>query len=103
MFQIGLPLKKVRTQSYSEDIKQGYFKNKIANEWKRMNAMDVSDVYYDTFLITGKNESQFSISKAGDKVRLRISKVVPPLFLAHVFVEKLQLYSMAVMMWSPWK
>jgi len=52
---------------------QGHFKTKIANEWKRMNAMDVSDVYYDKFLINGKNENELSQFKAGDKVRLRIS------------------------------
>ncbi|WP_296149643.1 multicopper oxidase domain-containing protein [uncultured Flavobacterium sp.] len=66
-------IKKGTTQSYIEAIKQGYFKTKIANEWKRMNAMDVSDVYYYKFLINGKNESQLSQFKAGDKVRLRIS------------------------------
>jgi len=38
-----------------------------------MLAMDVSDVYYDKFLMNGKNESQLSQFKAGDKVRLRIS------------------------------
>ncbi|MCU0323795.1 MAG: multicopper oxidase domain-containing protein [Spirosomaceae bacterium] len=66
-------IQKGTTQSYSEAIKQGYIKTKIKNEWKRMTAMDVSDVYYNQFLINGKNESQFSQLKAGDKVRLRIS------------------------------
>jgi len=66
-------IKKGSTQSYSEAIKQGHFKTKIANEWKRMNAMDVSDVYYDKFLINGKNENQLSQFKGGDKVRLRIA------------------------------
>ena len=66
-------IKKGTTQSYSEAIKQGYFKTKVSNEWKRMNAMDVSDVYYEKFLINGKNESQLSQFKAGDKVRLRIA------------------------------
>ncbi|MFN3752547.1 multicopper oxidase domain-containing protein [Flavobacterium sp.] len=66
-------IKKGTTQSYGEAIKQGYFKTKIVNEWKRMNAMDVSDVYYEKFLINGKNESQLSQFKAGDKVRLRVS------------------------------
>jgi len=66
-------IKKGTTQSYAEAIKQGYFKTKIANEWKRMNAMDVSDVYYEKFLINGKNESQLSQFKGGDKVRLRIA------------------------------
>ena len=66
-------IKKGTTQSYAEAIKQGYFSDKIKNEWKRMNAMDVSDVYYDKFLINGKNENQLSQFKAGDKVRLRVS------------------------------
>ena len=66
-------IQKGTTQSYSEAIKAGHFKTKVTNEWKRMNAMDVSDVYYNKFLINGKNESQFSQFKAGDKVRLRIS------------------------------
>ena len=66
-------IEKGTTQSYAEAIKSGHFKTKIANEWKRMNAMDVSDIYYEKFLINGKNESQFSEFKSGDKVRLRIS------------------------------
>ena len=66
-------IKKNTTQSYFEAIKLGYFKTKVTNEWKRMLAMDVSDVYYDKFLINGANESQLSQFKAGDKVRLRVS------------------------------
>ena len=66
-------IQKGTTQSYSEAIQKGHFKTKVTNEWKRMNAMDVSDVYYNKFLINGKNESQLSQFKGGDKVRLRIS------------------------------
>ena len=66
-------IKKGSTQSYSEAIKQGHFKTKLGNEWKRMNAMDVSDVYYEKFLINGKSESQLAQFKGGDKVRLRIA------------------------------
>lgn len=66
-------IKKGTTQSYSEAIRAGHFKTKIVNEWKRMLSMDVSDVYYDKFLMNGKPEQQFSQFKAGDKVRLRIS------------------------------
>ena len=66
-------IKKGTTQSYAEALRSGHFKTKVINEWKRMNAMDVSDVYYDKFLINGKNESQLSQFKGGDKVRLRIS------------------------------
>jgi FtsP/CotA-like multicopper oxidase with cupredoxin domain len=60
-------------QSYAEATKAGHFKTKFANEWKRMLAMDVSDVSYDKFLINGKNTSQLSQFKAGDQVRLRIA------------------------------
>jgi CopA family copper-resistance protein len=66
-------IQKGTTQSYAEAIQHGHFITKVANEWKRMNAMDVSDVYYNKFLINGKNESQLSQFKGGDKVRLRIS------------------------------
>ncbi len=66
-------IKKGTVQSYSEAIKAGHFKTKLGNEWKRMLAMDVSDVYYDKFLINGENESKLSQFKAGEKVRLRIS------------------------------
>ncbi|MDX6189969.1 multicopper oxidase domain-containing protein [Flavobacterium sp. Fl-318] len=66
-------IKKGTTQSYAEAIKQGHFSTKVTNEWKRMNAMDVSDVYYEKFLINGKNEDQLSQFKPGEKVRLRIA------------------------------
>ena len=66
-------IKKGSTQSYAEAIGEGHFKTKLTNEWKRMLAMDVSDVYYDKFLINGMQDSQLSEFKGGDKVRLRIS------------------------------
>lgn len=69
-------IKKGTTQSYAEAIKKGHFKTKLHNEWKRMLAMDVSDVYYDKFLINGKSENEETSLKglkAGDKVRLRVS------------------------------
>ena len=66
-------IQKGTTQSYAEAIQQGHLKTKVINEWKRMNAMDVSDVSYDKFLINGKNQSDLSQFKAGDKVRLRIA------------------------------
>jgi len=71
-------IKKNATQSYDEAIKAGHFKTKLKNEWKRMLAMDVSDVYYDKILMNGNPGTTIrSIDgkqlKAGDKVRLRIS------------------------------
>jgi len=66
------------TQSYTEDITEGHFKTKVKNEWKRMMAMDVSDVYYDKVLMNGNEFSELQkieskTLKAGDKVRLRVS------------------------------
>jgi CopA family copper-resistance protein len=66
-------IQKGSTQSYSEAIKKGHFKTKVVNEWKRMTAMDVSDVAYDSFLINGKAVYEQPQFKAGDKVKLRIA------------------------------
>jgi CopA family copper-resistance protein len=69
-------IKKGTTQSYAEAIQKGHLKTKFHNEWKRMMAMDVSDIYYEKFLINGKSENEDTSLKglkAGDKVRLRIS------------------------------
>jgi FtsP/CotA-like multicopper oxidase with cupredoxin domain len=65
-------IRKGSTQSYLEAIKSGHFKTKLTNEWKRMTAMDVSDVYYDRFLSNGKPEMKAAGFKAGDKVKLRV-------------------------------
>jgi FtsP/CotA-like multicopper oxidase with cupredoxin domain len=71
-------LKKNSVQSYGEAIKAGHFKTKLKNEWKRMLAMDVSDVYYEKIFMNGKPSTDLKgidgkELKAGDKVRLRIS------------------------------
>ncbi|MBK8723293.1 MAG: multicopper oxidase domain-containing protein [Saprospiraceae bacterium] len=71
-------IQKGATQSYLEAIRSGYLKTKLTNEWKRMLAMDVSDVYYNNVLINGKQISEIKILdgktlNAGDKIRLRIS------------------------------
>lgn len=65
-------IKKGSTQSYAEAVKKGYFGTKVTNEWKRMNAMDVSDVYYERFLTNGQPQAAAPAYKAGDKVRLRV-------------------------------
>lgn len=66
-------IKKNATQSYAEAISAGHFKTKLANEWKRMLAMDVSDVYYNRFLINGQSNSQLKLARPGNKVRLRVA------------------------------
>ena len=66
-------IRKNTIQSYSEAIASGHLKTKLTNEWKRMLAMDVSDIAYDVFLVNGKNQSAYPKLKAGDKVRLRVA------------------------------
>jgi len=66
-------IQKGATQSYGEALVSGHFGTKLANDWKRMNAMDVSDVYYESFLINGKAQQEEPQFRAGDKVRLRIA------------------------------
>lgn len=65
-------IKKNSMQSYAEAINEGAFKVKVVNEWKRMLAMDVSDVYYERFLINGMYDGEYPDFKPGEKVRLRI-------------------------------
>jgi len=65
-------VQKGAVQSYADAIADHSLKTKVGNEWKRMLAMDVSDVYYDRFLINGAPVTESSDFKAGDKVRLRI-------------------------------
>lgn len=71
-------IQKGATQSYAEAIRSGNLKTKLTNEWKRMTAMDVSDVYYDRILLNGNAVTDLKTIngkalKAGDKIRLRIS------------------------------
>lgn len=65
-------IKKGSTQSYSEAIKEGHFTTKFVNEWKRMKAMDVSDVYYDEFLVNGRPVLNAPEFRAGDKIKLKV-------------------------------
>jgi len=65
-------IKKGSVQSYAEAIAAGHFTTKVENEWKRMLAMDVSDVYYDRFYINGKASNEQPQYKAGDRIRVRV-------------------------------
>jgi CopA family copper-resistance protein len=65
-------IKKGSVQSYTEAIKEGHFKTKLTNEWKRMKAMDVSDVYYNHFLTNGKPEYNVTEFKSGDQIKLKV-------------------------------
>lgn len=65
-------IKKQAVQSYGEALVSGNFFTKLENEYKRMHAMDVSDVYYERFLVNGVQQQQKSKYKKGDRVRLRV-------------------------------
>lgn len=64
-------IKKRAAQDYGEAIVKGYLSAKFVNEFKRMHAMDVSDVYYDRFLVNGRGE-EHAVAKPGIKLRLRV-------------------------------
>lgn len=65
-------IKKSALQSYGEAIAAGYLKDKLKQEWQRMPAMDVSDVYYNKFLMNGQEKNYFKDAKPGEVIRLRI-------------------------------
>ena len=64
-------LKKGSTLSLAQIIKQGALAAQISLWRQRMPGMDISDVYYDAFLING-NRTQSYDFKPGETIRLRI-------------------------------
>jgi CopA family copper-resistance protein len=65
-------IKKGALQSYGEAIAVGYLKDKVKQEWQRMPAMDVADVYYNKFLANGKERNYFKDAQPGEIIRLRV-------------------------------
>lgn len=65
-------IKKKATQNYAQAIREKQLGTKLENEWKRMLAMDVSDVYYDLFTVNGKPVAYRKDLQAGDTIRLRV-------------------------------
>jgi FtsP/CotA-like multicopper oxidase with cupredoxin domain len=64
-------IRKRATQNYWQALKEGYLRTKFTNEFKRMHAMDVSDVYYERFLVNGYVEEDTRF-KPGERIRLRV-------------------------------
>ena len=64
-------IKKGNAQSIAGAIKSGAFKDYMAREKSRMPPMDVSDIYYDAFLINGRERSTLN-AKPGERVRIRV-------------------------------
>lgn len=65
-------IKKKATQNYAQAIREKQLGTKLENEWKRMLAMDVSDVYYDLLTTNGKPADYRKDLKGGDTIRLRV-------------------------------
>ena len=65
-------IRKKSVQSYGEAITKGHFGTKLKSEWKRMDAMDVSDVYYEKFLANGQEQISIPDLTPGSRIRLRI-------------------------------
>lgn len=64
-------IKKGTVQSLWGAIQNNGVGNMLTRWKNRMPGMDISDVYYDAFLINGKQSSHLK-AKVGDKIRLRI-------------------------------
>ncbi len=65
-------IKKGAVQSWGEAIAKKGFSPKMKQTWQRMPAMDIADVYYDQFLVNGKNQFNIPDLKGGDKIKLRV-------------------------------
>ena len=65
-------LKKGSALSLSEVIAQNAFIAQLKLWKQNMPGMDISDVYYDAFLINGKKKQHYSEFKDGKTIRLRI-------------------------------
>ena len=65
-------IQKGTTQSFAEILRKKAFKAQLKMWKQRMPGMDISDVYYDAFLLNGKRQQVYPDFKAGEKVRLRI-------------------------------
>ena len=65
-------IRKNAVQSYVEAARANRLSTKFTNELKRMHAMDVSDVYYERFLVNGRAQAQHTAYTGGDTIRLRV-------------------------------
>lgn len=65
-------IKKGNVQSLDRVIAKGAFGAQLKMWAKRMPGMDISDVYYEAFLINGKPLQEYPQFNAHEKVRLRI-------------------------------
>ncbi|MFC6102253.1 multicopper oxidase domain-containing protein [Olivibacter domesticus] len=65
-------IKKGYAQSLDKLIAHGSYFQRVKSAWKRMPAMDLSDVFYDAFLVNGKRLLDLSQYKPGERLRVRV-------------------------------
>lgn len=65
-------IKKGSAQSWDRVIAAGAVKNRLKQSSMRMPPMDISDVYYQAFLINGRPSIDLEQFKPGESVRLRV-------------------------------
>lgn len=65
-------IKKGYAQSLDKLISHGSYFQRVKTAWTRMPAMDLSDVYYDAFLVNGKRSIELSQYKPGEHLRVRV-------------------------------
>ena len=65
-------IKKGSLQSLFDVVRKGALGAQLKLWRQRMPGMDVSDIYYDAFLINGKTEQNYPQFKAGDTLRVRL-------------------------------
>ena len=65
-------IKKGSALSLSQVIAGGALSAQLKLWQQKMPGMDISDVYYDAFLINGEKEKHYPDFKPGDKIRLRV-------------------------------
>ena len=65
-------IKKKTAVSISDAVSSGALKGLLALWKMRMPGIDISDVYYEAFLINGKKEFHYEKLNPGERVRLRV-------------------------------
>ncbi|MDE0119922.1 MAG: multicopper oxidase domain-containing protein [Bdellovibrionales bacterium] len=65
-------IKKGSALSLSEVIRENALAAQLAMWWMKMPGMDISDVYYNTFLVNGEKTQSYPQFKEGEKIRVRI-------------------------------
>ena len=65
------PIRKNSAQSILGAIRLGMLGDYLSRELQRMPPMDLSDVYYDQFLLNGKREEHLN-ARPGERIRLRV-------------------------------